>query len=192
MAIVDPSDPRAHLRGKVGGFVYSQQSDGTTTVRSVGTPTDKEPSEPKKASQHRIQLGNSYVHGALRDPALKVAYATEAQKRKMRPCDLMMSDFMTAPVIAGVDATKFTGLAGGLLLVLTGDDFKVILVGVVVRDAADQRLEEGFAVPAQGSRAKTWIYTSSKNLSAGQTLTIEVTASDRAGHSTVQTISYPV
>jgi hypothetical protein len=110
----------------------------------------------------------------------------------MRTCDLIMADFLKDPVIASVDATKFNGLAGGWLLVMTGDDFKVIRVGVVLRNAVGQRLEEGFAIPAQGSSSRVWIYTAQQSLPTGQTLTIQVTATDRAGHSTVATKIHPI
>jgi hypothetical protein len=110
----------------------------------------------------------------------------------MRTNELIMSDFLTQPVIAGIDMTKFTGAVGGWLLVVTGDDFKVTRVGVAVRDATGRRVEEGFAVPVQGSLAKTWMYTATKELAGGQVLTIEVTATDRALHSVVRTITHPL
>jgi hypothetical protein len=191
MAIVHSSNPEARLRGKLGDIVYAQQRNGTVTARSVGLRT-ADWTEGEKKGQHRMQLAHPYVQGVLGDPALKAPYASEAQTRKMRTCDLIMADFLKDPVIASVDATKFNGLAGGWLLVMTGDDFKVIRVGVVLRNAVGQRLEERFAIPAQGSSARVWIYTAQQSLPTGQTLTIQVTATDRAGHSTVATKIHPI
>ena len=191
MGTINPSNPNGPLRGKVGGMIYSLQPDGTITVRSVGEQTAPS-TEGEQKGQHRMKLGHDYVHGVLADPDAKSAYAGEAQKRKMRTCDLVMSDFLTDPVIVSVDAAKYNGRAGGWLLIMTGDDFKVIRVKVTFRNAASQWVEEGFAVRAQGSTAKVWMYTARQDLPGGQTLTIEVTAADRAGHSTMSTTAHPV
>jgi hypothetical protein len=191
MATVDPSNPKGHLRGKLGGIVYAQQPDGTITARSIGVRTAEQTPEEQKG-QNRMKLAHPYVHGILGDPALAAPYASEAQTRKMRTCDLVMADFLTDPVITSVDATKYNGLAGGWLLLMTGDDFKVTRMGIVLRNPAGQRLEEGFAIPAKGSSAKVWIYTAQQSLAAGQTLTLEVTATDRPGHSTVVTAKHPI
>ena len=172
-------------------MVYALQPDGTTTVRSVGVETAPS-TEREQKGQHRMKLAHPYVHEVLSDPVLKEAYASEAKKRQMRTCDLAMSDFLKDPVIAGVDVAKYNGRAGGWLLVVTGDDFKVVRVGVVFRNPAGQRIEEGFAVPAQGSVAKAWVYTADKDFASGQTLTIEVTATDRCGHSTVKSTTHPI
>jgi hypothetical protein len=188
MATINPSNPKSALRGKLGGLVYAQQPNGTITVRSLGVQTVPS-TEGEKRGQRRMRLGHGYVHAVLADPTVESAYANEALSRKMRTCDLIMSDFLKDPIIASVDAVKYSGRAGGWLLILTGDDFKVVRVGVVFRNGAGQRIEEGFAVPAQGSTAKVWIYTAQTDLPEGQILSIEVTATDRAGHSTVSAMA---
>lgn len=191
MATVNPSDPNRPLRGKLNSLVYALQPNGTVTVRGVGVQTAPS-TEAERKGQYRMKLAHDYVHAVLSDPMARSAYATEAQGRKMRTCDLVMSDFLKDPVIASIDSAKYDARAGGWLLILTGDDFKVIRVKVTFRSAAGQRLEEGFAVPAQGSIARVWIYTAQADLAPGQVLTIEVTATDRAGHSTVSTIARPI
>ncbi|MFO1500430.1 MAG: hypothetical protein U1G07_18955 [Verrucomicrobiota bacterium] len=184
MGTVNFSNPNGPLRGKVGGLIYALQPNGTVTVRAVGA--QRAPStEREKKGQGRMKLGHDYVHGVLGDPASRAAYACEAQRRKMRTCDLAMSDFLTDPRIVGVDASKYKGRAGGCLLIITGDDFKVVRVVVAVRNGAGQRVEEGFAVPAQGGAARVWIYTARHDLPAGQNVVIEIMVADRAGHSTV-------
>lgn len=191
MAFANPSGPAGQLRGKVGNMVFALQSDGRVTVRGVGTQTAPS-TDGEQKGQRRMKLGHAYVHAVLSNPALKSVYANEAQIRKMRTCDFAMSDFLTDPVIASVDTAKYNGRAEGWVLIMTGDDFKVVRVGVVFRNAAGQQLEGSSAVPAQGSAARVWIYTAQKDLSAGQVLTIEVTATDRAGHSTVLTTAHPI
>lgn len=189
MAIVDPSSPNAHLRGKIGGIVYSRQPDGTLVARSVGV-RKKPPSKGERKGQLRMQLGHPYVRSVLGDAELSAIYATEAAARNKRTCDVVMADFLSDPVIMGIDATPYHGLPGGCVLVVTGDDFKVVAVGVVLRNAAGVRIEAGDAVPAQGSVAKVWKYTARQTIDAGQTVTVEVTATDRARHSTRANISH--
>jgi hypothetical protein len=172
-------------------MVFSLQPDGTVTVRGAGEQTAPSTKREQKG-QHRLKLGHAYLHAVLNDPVLKSVYATEAQTRKRRTCDLVMSDFLTDPVIASVDTARYNGQAESWLLIMTGDDFKVVRVSVVCRNAAGQRLEEGFALPAQGSTAKVWTYTARSDLTPGQVLTLEVTASDRPGHSTVLTTAHPI
>jgi hypothetical protein len=92
------------------------------------------------------------VHGVLSDPALKSVYASEAQMRKMRACDLVMSDFLSDPVIASVDSSK-NNRAQGWLLIMTGDNFKVVRGGVVFRSAASSSpIKSESAPPAHDAR----------------------------------------
>ena len=44
----------------------------------------------------------------------------------------------------------------------------------------------------EGSTAKVWVYTARNDLPAGQTISLEVTATDRCGHSTVKTLVQPI
>lgn len=139
-----------------------------------------------------MKLAREYVKGVLGEPAIKEVYAAEARNRHMRTCDLVMSDFLKDPVIASVDATNYRGGVDDWLLVLTGDDFKVIRLQVVVRNVSGERLEEGFGVPAQGSTARVWIYSAQNELPTGQSLLIEITAVDRCGHSTTMRVIHSI
>jgi hypothetical protein len=59
MATVNSSNPKGHLRGKVGGMVYALQPDGTVTVRSVGLQTAPS-TEAEQKGQHRMKLGHNH------------------------------------------------------------------------------------------------------------------------------------
>jgi hypothetical protein len=191
MGTLDPSDPNRRIRGKVSGLVYSLQPNGIINVRSAGVQTAPSTKDEQKG-QRRMKLGHAYVHGILSDPNLKSIYASEAQSRKMRTCDLVMADFLTDPVIVSVDSAKYRGRTEDWLLIMTGDDFKVVRVGVILRNAAGQQLEQGFAIPADGSAARVWLYTAQTDVAPGQVLTIQVNATDRAGHSTQLTIAHSI
>ena len=58
------------------------------------------------------------------------------------------------------------------------DDFEVMAVSVVIRDAADVVLEQGPAVLVNG----LWTYATTVPVPAGDTVTIEAVATDRPGH----------
>ena len=188
MATIHRSGSTGPLRGKVGGMVYSLQANGVTTVRSVGEQTG--PSTPgEKKGQSRMKLAHPYVRSVLNDPKLRAVYDEPARARGMRVCDLITSDFLTNPVIVAVNADRYQGCAGDTVIVIGGDNFKIVRVGVMLRDAQQRRLEEGFALPVEPSLLATWFYTAQKDLAPGQLITFEVTATDRCGHSCVKSVT---
>jgi hypothetical protein len=188
MATLTRSGSTGQLRGKLGGWVYSLQPDGTTVVRSAWQK--KAASRPgEKKGQRRMKLGHAYVRLVLDNAELWAVYDAEARARGLRVRDLAMSDFLTDPVILGVNADSYRGCAGDSLVIIGGDNFKIIRLGVVLRDAQDRRVEEGFAVPVEPSLFATWLYTAQKDSPPSQVITFEVTATDRCGHSTVKTFA---
>jgi hypothetical protein len=191
MATIKPAGTTGQFRGKIGGLVYSLQPNGITTVRSVGKQTASSTPGEKKGQQ-RLKLGHAYVHAVLEDPELWAVYEPEARSRSMRVCDLAMSDFLKDPVIVAVRSDSYKGRAGDTIIVIGGDNFKIVRLGVVVRDGRNHRLEEGFAIPVEPSLFATWLYTAQKNLSPGQAVTLEVTATDRCGHSTTKNIAQQI
>jgi hypothetical protein len=185
MATINRSGPTGPLRGKIGGMIYSLQPNGVTTVRSLGEQSA--PSTPgEKKGQSRMKRAHAYVRAVLNDTELRAVYDEQARARGMRVCDLVMSDFLTDPVILAVNADRYKGGAGDSVIIIAGDNFKIVRVGVVLRDARQQRLEEGVALPVEPSLFATWFYTTQRDLPPGQLITFEVTATDRCGHSTVK------
>jgi hypothetical protein len=188
MGIIRSSSIPGQLHGKVGGLVYSAQPNGTTNVRSLGEHTaGSKPGEKK--GQRRMKLGQAYVRAVLDNTEQWAVYNAEARARGMRVCDLAMADFLSDPVILGVNTQRYKGSAGDSVIVIGGDNFKIVRVGVVVRDAQDRRLEQGFAIPVEPSLFATWLYTSQGDVPPGQVVTFEVTATDRCGHSVVKTLA---
>jgi hypothetical protein len=59
------------------------------------------------------------------------------------------------------------------------DNFEVLGVKVRIKDLAGNVLEEGAAVVEEAH----WVYTAGLEVPAGQTVVIEATATDHAGHS---------
>ena len=186
MATLSPSAGLQALRGKVGGLIFSEQVNGTVTVRGVGK--QKAPSTPgEKKGQNRMKLAQPFIRWILGSPDLRLPYALEAERRNMRIRDLIMADFLTDPVILAVDATRYTGAPGDLIFVVTPDDFKVVRVGLVFRNAQGERIQDGLAQPAWGQCGGVWMYKGERQIPADQLATVDVVATDRAGHSAVKT-----
>lgn len=187
MAKLTTTAPAANLRGKVGEMVFCQRADGTTVVRGIGQ--DTKPSTPgEKKGQHRMKLAHSYVTFVLEDPALRTPYLLEAEKRQKRVCDVVMADYLTDPVIEAVETDSYAGVAGGSVFVILRDEFKVVKVSVVIRNAAGQRLEEGAAAPVGGGPSKVWRFKAATDQTSSLPVNVEVTASDRCGHSAFATV----
>jgi hypothetical protein len=73
-----------------------------------------------RSDQRRMKLGHAYVRAALDDPELRSVYDAEARARGMRVCDLVMSDFLTDPVIVAINTDKYQGRAGDSVIIIGG------------------------------------------------------------------------
>lgn len=69
---------------------------------------------------------------------------------------------------------------------LARDDFEVVAVDVVIRDAAAAVIEQGPATLAEGH----WTYAATAVVATGETVTIEAVAKDRPGHPGSKTVSW--
>ena len=81
---------------------------------------------------------------------------------------------------------KSVGRVGDPARIVTLDDFEVVSVDVVIRDAADAVLEQGPAALVDGK----WTYAATTVVVAGETVTIEATAKDHPGNPGVKTMPW--
>ena len=180
-------DSRTALHGKIGGFVYSRQRDGTLTVRAAWKQKAPQTSGEKRC-QNRLKLAIPFMRSVLRDNGeLKAAYTAEAAVRGMRVSNLAVSDFLTDPVVSDLDLAWYLGQAGDSVFVVTGDEFKVVRVRVAISDVPSGKLEEGFAVRVTDLSAKVWLYKAQVSVPPGDSITVEATVTDRCGHSVTAT-----
>lgn len=182
MATLNALDPNRCLRGKVGGLVYSVQPSGATVVRTPGVRRVPFTAAEKRA-QCRLKLGHAYVSQVMADPALRGEYEQQADSEKMRLCDAIMADYLTDPLLAGIDTSAYLGAVGDRLLIITGDDFKVTRVSVILRDENGHRIETGEAAPTTGCKAKVWSYRVTTGIIGPARVTVEAKAYDRPTHS---------
>jgi hypothetical protein len=86
-----------------------------------------------------------------------------------------------------IDLSDYTGQIGGAIHIRAHDDFKLKDVRVVIRDTGGVVLEQGAA--NDSTPDGSWTYTATANVPAGQTVAIEVTATDLPGNKGTKTES---
>ena len=118
-----------------------------------------------------------------RAPDTGNAPPTEAQAAQRERFQLAVGDFLHAPAVDEIDLSAYTGQAGQKIGIRAHDDFALTGVAVVIRQADGAVLEQG---PATLGSDSLWAYTTTAALPAGETVMIEVTATDRPGHKTTK------
>jgi len=108
-------------------------------------------------------------------------------KAKGQPVfSVTIADFYNAPVVSEIDLSGYTGRSGEAIRIVATDDFEVASVGVRITNTNNAVVEEGPAA-RDGQNGSDWTYQSRTALPAGETVSIEVTATDRPGNKNVKT-----
>lgn len=178
MADVGLNPVLERFRGAIGNLVF-KRFFGRTVVARKADPSGREPTPAQTAVRSRFRLAASYAQSVFADPGRKAAYATVAAVRGSPIFSLAMTDYLTPPVVHSLDLAAYRGRAGDLVQVEATDDFEVMGVTVVIRNDGGEVLEQGPANLVNGR----WQYPATVTIAAGETVTVEATASDRPGHS---------
>ena len=165
------------VRGRFGNIVFKRR-DGATFISRPPAPSTAAPTAAQLAVRERFRLAAAYARGALSDPVLRPLYEQRARDRQQPLFSVAVGDYFNPPVLHAIDAAGYHGQAGDLIKVSASDDFEVVAVRVVIRDAADAVIEAGPAALNGG----TWSYAATAVVAAGDTVTIEATAKDRPGN----------
>jgi hypothetical protein len=123
-------------------FVYKQRGNKTYIAKM---PAKKENLEPTpEQNEIRDQFGSAalYAKGVMSDPLLKKEYQKKA-KNGATAFNVAFRDYLKAPVVKGIDTSKYTGVPGSLIIVSAKDDFRVASVRVKIETAAGVLIEEG-------------------------------------------------
>jgi hypothetical protein len=175
--------------GKVGELAFVHCADGRMLVRKAPVRTAAFTASELR-NQSRFTLAIAYLKGLKANPAAYAVYKQAAKIRRKRACDLAVADFLNPPVINDVDLSLYTGKVGQGIQIEAVDKFEVKDVAVTITQADGVLLEQGAAV-LEESTAK-WHYATQALVSAGQTVVIQVTASDHAGHAVTKTFHQPL
>jgi hypothetical protein len=173
-------------QGTFGDMVFAKFKPGIRIGRRK--PTRTEPATAaEKASQGQFREALAWARTVwATQPDLKAKYNSAAQLKHGRGFDLAKSDFRRPPVVEDIDLTSYMGHAGEVIRIRAVKKFEVKGVVPKIRDLSGAVLEQGAAVSENGR----WAYTTQVEVSAGQTVVIEATATDHPGHTGVKRVDY--
>lgn len=183
MAIVSLKQPFAGFSGTIGEITYFMRN-GKLIARQKPKRLPKR-TKGQKAQQSRLSDAAIYWRGVKADPAKLAYYAALPHPPGLGPYHLAVRDFMHPPVIEDIDVSQYSGQAGETIAVRATDDSAIDEVAVQLLSMDNAVLEEGLA--QREDKSTTWNYTSKKKVTAGQTVSVRVTAKDRPGNTTTKT-----
>lgn len=165
--------------GTVAGMVYAKQPDGSVTVRRL--PEIKAPRKPGQLKQQdKMSQAAAYWRSVKANPDKLAVYLALPRVPGLGPAHFAKRDFFHGPVIEDIDVSGYSGGSGQPIRVQAKDDTAVAGVSLQIVDMNETVLEEGSATQEETGGA--WVYQSSKPLSAGQTVSVKVTAKDHPGN----------
>lgn len=147
------------LSGKIGNMLVFSQQNGKTIVRKM--PKKRKSISPQQQQQaKRFQEAIIYAKNAVKNPAKKALYATEA-KQGVSAYNVAVADLLHAPQIEKIDLSNYFGKIGDKIIVKVTDDFKVASVVVTITNADGSLVEEGNAL-IDDEQETDWIFTATK------------------------------
>jgi len=168
-------------RGHVGKqFVYRKHGDNTTLAKMPVQNKDAVPTEKQAKARELFTEAADYALGAMASPDLKKEYEKKATPGKSA-YNLACRDYLKAPEVKGIDATKYKGLPGQIIIVRAKDDVRVAEVRLRIHSAAGVLVEEGNALLDPINRNR-WNYTTTANNAVLAGSLISATALDLPGN----------
>jgi hypothetical protein len=164
------------IRGAIGDLVFKGLFGRTVVTRK---PTQSEPpSAAQLATRKRFGEAAAYARAVFKDPLRKAPYVLAGKARNTSAFALALADHMNLPEVTEVDLGGYFGHVGDPVKITARDDFELVSVTVTIKDAGGMMLEQGLAVNLDG----TWTYVATTVAPVDQTIMIEASAKDRAGH----------
>jgi len=122
MAVVRKNSPLDGLSGRVGDLVFRRRAGKTIVARRPGRrDPSRATTEPRQGSMSRFKQAVAFARDARHQPAYR---SLCRQLRGASPYHLAIQDFLSEPVIEGVDAGSI-GSSGGPLLVTVREKIAV-------------------------------------------------------------------
>jgi hypothetical protein len=144
-------------RGMVGKQIVFKKRAGKPYVAAPPDVNEnRKPTPGQQAARERFKSAIAYAAAAIKDPAVKQAYA-DRTKRGQAPHNVAFQDAFLPPVVQGIITQGYHGQVGDVIVVHAQDDFKVNAVRISIRNAADELVEEGAA--AEDADGLSWSYT---------------------------------
>jgi hypothetical protein len=124
-------------------------------------------------------IAAQYAKAAMTDIALKMAYKLKSGKG-LSAFNRAVVDFFKARVIGDIDSGGYNGQAGGTIIAMVTDDFKVASVKVIIKVASGAVIEEGAA--SLLPNGLHWMYVSTVANSSLSGTSISFEAKDLPGN----------
>jgi hypothetical protein len=149
------------LKGTINKELVFREWDGKTVVAKAPKKRKGAPTAPQAETQERFQLATRYATAVIRNPdrSMAEAYATVLRPRQ-NVYSRALEDFMTAPVVKGINTRNYKGISGDKIVIRAKDDFRVVSVQVEVYAANGALLETGNAV--EQNNGLDWTYTATQ------------------------------
>ena len=168
-----------HMHGGMGKMVFKSR-DGLDIVAEKPDSV-KQPNTPAQQQQkEQFRLGAFYAKGILADAAAKAPYVAKAKEVHKPVFALIMGDYLTPPVVDGIDVTGYHKHPGEPILIKAHDDFEVTGVTVSIVDNTQAAVEQGTAT--FDASVNAWRYAATADASAKPNVTVTAKALDRPGH----------
>jgi hypothetical protein len=170
-------------RGKSGDTVF-REVRGETIV--AATPSKrKTPFGPSElAVQDRFAMASAYAEMVMLNPPLLALYQQASEKKGKSAYILARQDWFDAPKVSFSDASflMYNGREGDVIKFVIRDEIEVDQVHVTLFDEQTGAvIETGQAVP-EVAGTKFWMYTATRPVQTGSTVSFEVVAYDHPGN----------
>lgn len=171
------------MSGQLGDLVF-RVVRGKVIISRKPASNGSEPSESQIEHREHFKQAVAFGKSVMADGNVRPLYESVAKSKNMPVFALTVADFFNVPTIVSIDASNYNGQIGGTIKIITGDDFGVAGVSVVITDAGTP-IESGQATEIFIGSGH-WLYTATTNAPAGILAGIQVTATDRPGGTAVE------
>lgn len=171
------------MHGASGNFmdqiVFRNRAGKTVLCAPPLLDEDREPTTEQLAIQEKFREAVRYAKGAVKNEAIKAAYAAKAE-RGQSAYNIAFADYFSIPKVNTIDTTAYQGAIGNKITVVATDEFKVAAVQVAIYTMDNELVEQGAAV--FNEEDQEWIYTAKEDHIALEGSTIKATAKDLPGN----------
>jgi hypothetical protein len=142
-------------RGMSGKQKSVKSRAGKAYVAPPEVDENRKPTAGQQAIRDRFKWAIAYASAATKEPAVNQAYADRA-KCGQTSHNVAFQDAFFPPVVQGIITHGYHGQVGDLIVVHAQDNFKVDVVRISIRNAADEFIEEG--ATAENLNGLSWSY----------------------------------
>jgi hypothetical protein len=164
MAILGQNSILHGARGLLGGMVFRTVGNRTTVSAAPVflRSKRKKQSELQQLNRSRFREASAYASDAMRDTVKKGYYWQKARQMKLpNAYTAAITDFMRNAKVQSIDIIRYTGRAGGSIVIdAYRKDFTISEVHVTIGTKTGLEIENGKAVRNTSGK---WVYKSSVN-----------------------------